>query len=101
MLHMIVATHSPEMCPDTVPEIREKVLAAFQRLEEVSKKLGFTMQGGWNYSGGHIIFSLVDALNAHVIDEMASELGLTDWSVATIYPVVDIVESVARLQQTR
>jgi len=99
MLHMIVATHSPQTCPGVVPELRKKVQTSFQKMDEVSKKLGVTMQGSWTYPGGHVSFMLVDAPNAHVVNEMGSELGLIEWNTATIYPVVTMAEVMAHLQQ--
>ena len=98
MLHMIVSSHSPETCPGVVPEIREKAKASFQKMGEVTKKLGITPQGGWLNGGGHIFFMLLDAPNAHVIEQMGSELGLGDWNTSTIYPVMTMEEAQALLQ---
>ena len=98
MLHMIVSSHSPETCPGFVPELREKAKTSFQKMGEVSKKLGITIQGGWVNGGGHITFMLVDAPNAHVIEQMGFELGFVEWNTSTIYPVMTMEEAQARLQ---
>ena len=65
MLHLMVATHGPETCPASVPEIREKLLPEIQKLDEVSKKLGVAVQGGWANMPAHAI-DLPQAFSPHV-----------------------------------
>lgn len=71
MLRMMVATHGLETCPASVPEVRDKVLPELQKLDEVAKKLGVAVQGGWTNMPAHAIYIVVDAPNAHVTNQMA------------------------------
>lgn len=98
MLHMIVATHSPDNCPMNDAALAKKVLAQNQRIPQVSKKLGVTVQGSWTNMLGHITFMLVDAPNAHVLNEMAIELQLMNWNTGVIYPVTTMQEALAHLK---
>jgi len=98
MLHMIVATHSPDNCPMNDAALAKKVLAQNNRIPAVSKKLGVTVQGAWTNMPGHITFMLVDAPNAHVLNEMAIELQLMNWNTGVMYPVTTMQEALAHLK---
>jgi hypothetical protein len=93
MLHMLTAIHGPETCAMVIPEIREKSLTAFKRRDEVAKKLGITFQGAWTNMPNHTMYFLVDAPNAHVVNQMAMELHLMDWNTVTVSPLLTLEES--------
>ena len=101
MLHMAVATHSPETCAAVVPEWRDKALSAFQRMGEVTKALGITAQGTWTNMPGHTIYFLLDAPNAHVVNQMFMELHLMDWNTVVVNPVTTLQQAIERVQQQK
>ena len=90
MLHMIVATHGPDTCPGSHPDIMEKVDGAMKQMDEVGARYNATTQGGWVNPPGHISFILVDAPNAHDLSGMVMELGLSDWNTVTVHPVMTL-----------
>jgi hypothetical protein len=98
MLHMVVATHSPANCPMVDKASGQKLLSANQRSAEVGKKLGATLQGSWTDMPAHITFMLVDAPNAHVVNQMAIELKMMDWNTVVVYAVVTAQEAMANLK---
>ena len=71
MLYMVIATHSPKICPVGNKESRKTILANYQRLPEVMKKLNIATQGSWTYMPGHQVYLLLDAPNAHIINQMS------------------------------
>ena len=101
MLHMVVATHGPDMCAAVIPEIRDKAVSAFKRMDEVAKKLGVTVNGGWGNMPGHVMYMICDAPNAHVVNQMAAELQLMDWRTVIVSPVISFDEIQTRLQQLK
>ena len=101
MLHMVVATHGPDTCAAVIPEIRTKAESGLKRIDEVAKKLGITVKGGWGNMPGHVMWMVCDAPNAHVVSQMAVELQLMDWSTVTVTPVIGFDEILARLQQRK
>ena len=101
MLHLVVATHGPDTCPAAVPELRDKVSSNFQRMGEVTKALGITVQGVWTNMPGHTVYFLLDAPNAHVVNQMAAELHLMDWSTVVVNPVITLEQAMERLQQQK
>ena len=99
MLHMIVATHGPDTCPGSHPEIMDKVQDTVNRMDEVGGKYGATTQGAWVNPPGHVSFVLVDAPNAHELSAMVMELGLPEWNTVTIHPVMTLQEAMAMAQE--
>jgi hypothetical protein len=98
MLHMVVITHGPETCAAWIPEVRQKSLSANQQRNEVFKKLGMNLEGSWVDPPSHTIFQLIDAPNAHVIQQAMTDLRTMEWNTVRIYPVITGQESIARSQ---
>jgi hypothetical protein len=84
-----------------VPELRDKALDARQRMGEVTKALGITVQGAWTNMPGHTLYFLLDAPNAHVVNQMTAELHLMDWNTVVVNPVVTLEQATERLQQQK
>jgi muconolactone delta-isomerase len=101
MLHMVVATHGPESCPVVAPDSMNKASSAIKRMGEVTKALGITVQGSWTNMPGHVMYFLLDAPNAHVVNQMAMELQLMDWNTVDVNPVITVQEAMTRLQQRK
>jgi hypothetical protein len=97
MLHMVIATHSPESCPMANKSLREKIGANNQRVPEVMKKYNVTSSGSWTFIGGHLIYMMVDAANAHVVNQMLIELGIMEWNTVVINPVVTMQEAMTMM----
>jgi hypothetical protein len=97
MLHLVVATHGPETCAAVVPEFKDKALSAKERMGEVTKALGITVQGAWTNMPGHILYFLLDAPNAHVVNQMFAELHLMDWNTVVVNPVITLEQGMERL----
>jgi len=101
MLHLVVATHGPETCAAVVPELKDKVLSNFQRMGEVTKALGITVQGAWTNMPGHTLYFLLDAPNAHVVNQMTMDLHLMDWNTVVVNPVTTLQEAIERAQKQK
>lgn len=97
MLHMVVNTHNPESCAFRGQEEGEILSAAFERFEAEDPGGVITVRGSWINRGAHEAFMLVEAPNAHVIEEaiLASALlGRTHSRVLSVLPTADVeVES--------
>ena len=94
MLHMVVATHGPDTCAAHVPEVAEIARAGFGKIGEASKKLGITIQGAWSDMPGHVMYFLMDAPNAHVINQLSRDIHLMDWNTVVVNPVVTLPEAI-------
>ncbi len=99
MLYLMSLNHSPDKCPGVVNEIRDRVLQAASTMTQVLQTHGCTFQGGWVSKSAHLTFILLDAPNAHAVDDATVDLGLAVWNTATIYPVITFEEAVGGLPQ--
>ena len=98
MQYMMYLNHSPDKCPGVANEIRDRVLLAASTMTEVLQTHGCTFQGGWVSKSAHQTFILLDAPNAHAVDDSAVDLGLAVWNTTTIYPVITFEEAVGGLR---
>ena len=67
-------------------------------MDEAAGALGITVQEGWTNMPAHAIYVLVDAPNAHLVNQMAMELRLMDWNTAVVNPVVTLQEAATTAQ---
>ena len=99
MLYFASLTHSPDKCPGVALEIRDRVVRMTSTMTEVLRTHGCTFQGGWVSKSAHLTFLVIDAPNAHTVDDALVDLGLAVWNTATIYPVVTLEEAVGGLPE--
>jgi hypothetical protein len=71
----------------------------FARIPEVTGKLGISMQGSWVDMPGHTAFMVLDAPNAHVVNQMMMELHFMDWNTVDVRPVISMDQAAATAQQ--
>jgi hypothetical protein len=95
MLHMMTVTHGPDTCAATVPEIMEMAMDGLQKMGEVAKSLDITVQGSWANMPAHVIYVVVDAPNAHVVNRLARETKLMNWNTVAVSPIITLDEAVA------
>lgn len=76
MLHMVVNTHNPESCAFRGQDEGRILSDAFDRLDQQAAEQGAMVKGSWVNRGAHEIFVLVDAPNAHVVEEALLGAGL-------------------------
>ena len=76
MLHMIVNTHEADSCGFRDPENLMSLTHAVEAVEESAKAANATVEGVWVNLASHHIFILLDAPNAHVVDDIIRNTGL-------------------------
>lgn len=86
MLHMIVNTHNPESCAFRGDEEGEILRGAFDRFGVTEG--GLQVKDSWVNRAAHEIFVLVDAPNAHVIEEALLDAGMVGRTHTRILPVI-------------
>jgi hypothetical protein len=93
MLHMIVSTHNPESCAFRGKEEEELLNHAGDKFEESAPSRGLALKGSWVNRAAHEIFTLVDAPNAHVIEEALLAAGLVGRTHSRILPIVALEDA--------
>ncbi len=99
MLYVMTANHGPDTCPAVNATSRETALAGGPKMDEAMRNQGCTHHGTWVSRTGHVSFSVIDAPNAHAIENVAGGIGLATWNTMSIYPVVTVPEAMEQLAQ--
>src|SRR5688572_32709564 len=76
MLHMVVNTHNPESCAFRGEEEDAVLSGAFEGFEKLGPDNGLEVKAAWVNRAAHEILMVVDAPNAHVIEETLLAAGL-------------------------
>ena len=92
MKHMVVNTHNAESCGFRNEEEGEAMRAALEAFGPSGSELGLTVDGFWINRSAHTFFILVDAPNAHVIDEALLKAELVARTHTEIFPVLTMEE---------
>jgi uncharacterized protein DUF3303 len=74
--------------------------AALEALGKSAAELGLTVDEFWVNRSAHAFFILVDAPNAHVIDEALLKAGLVSRTHTEIFPVLTMEEVRAAAQSS-
>ena len=93
MLHMIVNTHNAESCAFRGKEEENLLRGALEQVTESAGQTGLTIQGQWVNRASHEIFMLIDAPNAHVVEEAFLGAGLVGRTHTRILPVVAVEQA--------
>ena len=92
MKHMVVNTHNAESCAFRSEEDGKAMGDALDALGTSGSTLGLTVDGFWINRSAHAFFILVDAPNAHVIDEALLQAGLVGRTHTEVFPVLTMEE---------
>jgi len=101
MLHMLVNVHNPESCAFRSEQDDEVLTAALEQVGSISTDRGAALRNWWVNTGSHTFFILIDAPNAHVIDEIVREVGLTGRTHTQVYAVGDLGELMASSKEDK
>ena len=63
---------------------------AFLRLEALGKEHDARLEGAWVNTGSHTTFALIDAPNAHVVNELLELAGIVAWEDDVVYAVTTV-----------
>ncbi len=88
MKHMLVNTHNAESCGFRGKEEGDAIGAAIEGL----MKSGLTVDHFWINRAAHAFFIVVDAQNAHEIDEGLLKAGLVGRTHTEIFPILTMEE---------
>ena len=90
---MIVNSHNAESCAFRGEEEDELLSGALKRFQELAPEKALTVEGSWVNRAAHEIFMLIDAPNAHVIEETVVAAGLVGRTHTRIVPVTSLKQA--------
>ncbi len=88
MLHMVIATHSPESCPGRPGN--EEIIPCLNKMQDLLKDRNIRTIGRWADPPGHANFLVLDAPSAHDILQSFMESGLMMHTTVEIRAVLSM-----------
>ncbi len=94
MLFHVTATHSEDNCPGYNLELIPTVVKGLKAREEIARKHGVKLLGGWSAAPDHTFFFIVDANSSHDIDMFVTEATpfKQAYKVAPVMSLEDLVK---------
>jgi len=69
--------------------------------DQVAAARGIAIQGAWVNAPAHTTFMLVEAPNAHAVNDFVREIQLMAWNTITVHPVASMTEAAAQALEQR
>jgi hypothetical protein len=88
MLHMVVVSHSPESCPGRPGN--EGIHLCLNTMQNLMMERGIGIVGRWADPPAHITYMVLEAANAHAIQEVMMESGIFGHTRTEIRPILSM-----------
>jgi hypothetical protein len=88
MLHMVIIKHSPESCPGRPGN--EEIVPCLNKLQALLDERSIKAIGRWADPPGHVNYAVLDAPDAHAVQQAIMESGLGAHTSTEIRPVLDM-----------
>ena len=88
MLHMVIVRHTAESCPGRPGN--EAVHPCMNTMQELIAERGIGVVGRWADPAAHVNFLVLDAPNAHVIQEVMMSSGMAGHTTTDVRPVLSM-----------
>lgn len=88
MLHMVIVRHTAESCPGRPGN--EAIHPCMNSMQELIAERGIGVVGRWADPAAHVNFLVLDAPNAHVIQEVMMSSGMAGHTTTDVRPVLSM-----------
>jgi muconolactone delta-isomerase len=88
MLHMVILRHAPESCPGRASN--EAFRPCANDMASMLAERGVSTVGRWADPPAHVNYLVLDAPNAHVIQDVLMESGMFEFNTAEVRPILSM-----------
>ena len=96
MQFVVVAEHSPELCPTSNAMTRDMMKQGAGELPALAKNLGVNIVTVRVYGPDHIILAIVDAADIEPVREFAMQSRLAQWNKVKINATWSLEEALEK-----
>jgi len=96
MQYVMIATHTPELCPTSNGKIREIMRQGAKALPGIAKRLGIDIVTLNVFGPDHIVLAVVEAKDIEAVRDFTFESGLIQWNTIKIHPTYKLEDALAR-----
>ena len=96
MQFVIIARHSPELCPTSNAKIRKLMKKGSKQIPKIAEKLGVRIITTNVYGPDHEILAVVEADGIEPVREFSMQSRLVQWNTVTIHATWTMEEALAK-----
>jgi hypothetical protein len=100
MHHVILATHSPEVCPTSNAKTKALLQEIGPQIPAIGEKHGVTIVAGPFVSQEHLVVTVVQAERAEDVDDWLTESRLAQWNQLRIVPSRTMEEGMREMEES-
>jgi len=101
---LLISRHSPENCPMFNEKARKMILQLVNKMEELLKKHGVKMVGGWAVHSEHLMFWVYEAPSLEAFQKLGMEPELLAWyayNTCEVKSAISSEEAMKMLKQAK
>ena len=101
MLFLQISKHAPESCPMHNEKVKKASVDLMAKMDQLTKKHGIKVIGGWHSPGEHFFAVVYDAPNMEALLKLSMEPEVMTWSsyhTSEMRPVMTLEESMKLLK---
>jgi len=96
MQFVMIAQHSPELCPTSNAKIRQIMRQGAKALPDVARKLGVQIVTLNVFGPDHIVLAVVEAKEIEAVRDFTFQSGLIQWNTIRVHPTYTLEEALAK-----
>jgi hypothetical protein len=101
MHYVLLATHSPDICPTSNARTRELVQKRSSEMPDLARKHGIRIIAGPLVSREHLSVVVLEAAAAERVDRFIAESGLAQWNSVRVVPSITMEEGMKELTESK
>lgn len=99
MHFVVLATHSPEVCPTSNAKTKALLLETGPQIPAIAEKHGVTITAGPLVNREHVVVTVVEADSADGLDAFLVDSRLAQWNQLRILPSRSMAEGMQEIQE--
>ena len=100
-MFLILATHSPDMCPLTNSKVREHVLKIVPEWKSMAERLGLRFVGDPLVNNEHMVIFIIEASDMEALDEFINQSGMQQWNYVKTIPCTRMGDALKKYDEIR
>jgi hypothetical protein len=99
MHFVVLASHSPEICPTSNAKTKAMVLELAPQFPGIAQKHGVNIVAGPYVNREHLAVVIVDSERAEGLDDFLADSRLAQWNQVHILPSIPLQEGLTEIQE--
>jgi hypothetical protein len=98
MHYVLLATHAPEVCPESNAKTKELLLTMAPEMTNIAQKAGVALVAGPFVNREHLVVTVVESDKAENVDRFLKESRIMQWNSVRILPSLTMEEGIKEVE---